>query len=152
MTTDTTDTTDPRIAALATALAEALVARDEALIERDAYCSALRAARSQEMAELAEARAELARLRDASPAAKATALMPDGGRFSRTDADLVEHAVRYARAPGHVRWSTVGARFGLGSTSAYALCLAVGVDPDERTPWGEVCLTCGCDLRDGGEE
>lgn len=133
----TTDTTDPRLAALATALGEALVARDEAWIERDAYCASLR-----------EARAELARLRDASPAAKAAALMP--GRFSRTDADLVAHAVRYAREPGHVRWSTVGARFGLGSTSAHALCRAVGVDPDKETPVGAECPCCGADL--GGEE
>ena len=140
------DTTDPRFAALGEALAEALVARDEALVERDAYCASLREAQAQ----IAEARAELARLRADSPAARAAALMEPPDRVFPTDAELVTRAVRGAMRPGSARRSVVSARLGLGSTSAHALCLAVGVDPYEEMPQPELCPGCGRDM--GGEE
>lgn len=48
---------------------------------------------------------------------------------------LVHNAVRSAGRgeDGHVsRWSAVGYMFGLGSTSATALCRELGFDPDEE--------------------
>lgn len=61
----------------------------------------------------------------------------------RTDQDLlswvIEHASGYGRAP---RWSFVGQLFGLGSTSAIALCERFGHNP--HTARGS--FDCPCEI------
>lgn len=55
------------------------------------------------------------------------------GRFRISDRQLLERAVRYCRPRvGKARWSVVMDVFALGSTAARTLCLAFGLDPDER--------------------
>lgn len=49
-----------------------------------------------------------------------------------TERKLIERAVKYCRWEyGVPRWSAVGDAFSVGSTSAIALCHAVGEDPHE---------------------
>jgi len=67
---------------------------------------------------------------DRSPAAK----VRDAVQVcSYTDADLVKRAVENAGSIGgrRLRWAAVALNFGLGSTSASALCRACGLGPDE---------------------
>lgn len=68
---------------------------------------------------------------DQSPAAKVRDTVQGSGY---TDADLVKRAVKNAGNIGgrRLRWAAVALNFGLGSTSAAALCRACGLDPDER--------------------
>lgn len=51
-----------------------------------------------------------------------------------TDADLVERAVRGAHTGRRVgvRWAHVRDTFCVGSTTAAALCVRFGLDPDEQ--------------------
>ena len=62
----------------------------------------------------------------------------------RDDLSLLEWAVMHAghdAAERSIRWSSVGALFGLGSTSATALCRRFDVDPDEQVGGCENCYT-----------
>lgn len=60
------------------------------------------------------------------------------------DKELVERAVRNAKARKtgkHVRWAAVVDTFGVGSTSAIALCRRFDVDPEKMVS-GAICLAC----------
>lgn len=67
--------------------------------------------------------------------------------FHRSELDLLRWVCRHPR-PGEgraVRWSHVAETLGVGSTTAHAICLALGLDPDEHI--GEA----RGDQADGGE-
>lgn len=74
--------------------------------------------------------------------------------FSDSPMDLLRRVAKNVRPQGTRtrRWSAVGSLFGLGSTSATALCTALGVDPEEEVgvPWPESCPVCVNDY--DGEE
>jgi len=55
-----------------------------------------------------------------------------------SDKALVERAVRNARRPGYQKWAGVMDVFAVGSTSARALCVEFGLDPDAITPRPEI--------------
>ena len=86
-----------------------------------------------------EARAEVERLkaeRDAPTSdvrARVQALNP-ANRFDLTERDLLLRAARGAGhgGPPRPRWAAVREVFALGSTSATALCQALGLNPDEQ--------------------
>jgi hypothetical protein len=63
----------------------------------------------------------------------------------RSDTDLLSWAVEHhgkTKVGRRVRWSIVGALFGLGSTSAISLCRRLGHDPYELLG-GETVCECG---------
>jgi len=63
----------------------------------------------------------------------------------RTDTELLKTAIEHfdsqRRAP---RWWHVASLLGLGSTSSYAICRRMGLDPNEEIG-GEVCISEGCE-------
>lgn len=59
---------------------------------------------------------------------------------------VVANAGRLSLRGPAPRWSHVASAAGLGSTSAKALCVAAGFDPDEKIgKWPEPCETCAAD-------
>jgi hypothetical protein len=79
-------------------------------------------------------------------------------RFDRSARELVEHVVRHPpfRFGTASRWVAVRLAFGLGSTSATALCRFFGENPDDEVGEGMSdddgrCHLCGSDV-DWGEE
>lgn len=56
------------------------------------------------------------------------------GVIRPSDKALVERAVRNAHRPGYQKWAGVMDVFAVGSTSARALCMEFGLDPDAVSP------------------
>lgn len=93
----------------------------------------------------------------ASPIMDAVRAMPKLGHIKGTDHDLLLWLLRsrHGWEPGQPRWSHVRDMSGHGSSVGSALCVAVGVDPDEVAPQddGENCPRCGSLLeRDEDDE
>lgn len=102
--------------------------------------------------ENAELRAKLAMM-TASPIMDAVRARPGLAHVKGTDAELLRWVLRSGHGwePGQVRWSHVRDMAGHGSTVGHALCVAVGVNPDDVAPQddGENCPRCGSLLERG---
>jgi len=88
-----------------------------------------------------------------SPVMDAVRAQPGLAHVQGTDHDLLLRALRSREGwePGQARWSNVRSIAGNGSGVGHALCVVIGVDPDEMHPGdGELCPRCGSFL--GGEE
>lgn len=96
--------------------------------------------------ENAELREKIATM-TASPIMDAVRAQPGLAHVKGTDAELLRWVLRsrHGWEPGQVRWSHVCDMAGHGSTVGHALCVAVGVDPNETAPDddGENCPRCG---------
>jgi len=72
-----------------------------------------------------------------------------------TDAELLRWVLRSGHGwePGQVRWSYVASLSGHGSGVGHALCVVVGVNPNENAPQddGENCPRCGSLIERGDE-
>lgn len=87
----------------------------------------------------------------ASPIMDAVRAQPGLEHVTGTDHDLLLRILRSRDGlePGQVRWAHVRDLVGHGSTVAYAICVIVGVNPDEVAPQdGNECPRCGSTLRD----
>ena len=111
---------------------------------------------------IAELERENAELRAALAAAKASPIMdavrarPGLEHVKGTDAELLRRVLRSTEGwePGQVRWSHVASVSGHGSTVGHALCVAVGLDPNENAPKldEENCARCGSYLLDRDDD
>ena len=92
----------------------------------------------------------------AAPIMDAVRARPGLEHVKGTDAELLRRVLRSTDGwePGQVRWSHVASVSGHGSTVGHALCVAVGVDPNERGPKldEEVCGRCGAYLLDRDDD
>lgn len=85
----------------------------------------------------------------ASPIMDAVRAQPGLAHVTGTDADLLLTLLRsrHGWEPGQPRWSHVRMMSGHGSSVGHALCVAVGIDPNEMAPLDEEnCRRCGAYL------
>ena len=105
--------------------------------------------------ENAELRASLAAA-TASPIMDAVRARPGLEHVKGNDAELLRRVLRSTEGwePGQVRWSHVASVSGHGSTVGHALCVAVGLDPNENAPKldEENCARCGSYLLDRDDD
>ena len=91
----------------------------------------------------------------ASPIMDAVRAQPGLAHVKGTDAELLRWVLRSGHdwEPGQPRWSHVRLMAGHGSGVGHALCVAVGINPDDVAPQddGENCPRCGA-LIEGDEE